>query len=60
LGATPSSGSEIYSEEDYGPSSNAHQEETPTAHDACVRGRDCMLRSSQKCNEYIYEFWENH
>jgi len=47
-------------EEDDEPSSNDHQEETPTAHDACARGRDRMLRSSQKCNEYVYEFWENH
>ena len=52
-GATPPSGSEVYSKEDYGPSSNDHQEETPTAHDACARGRDRMLRSSQKCNEYV-------
>jgi len=42
-GATPPSGSEVYSEEDYGPSSNEHQEETRTAHDACARGRDRML-----------------
>ena len=66
-GATPPSGSEVYSEDDYEPSqgrlrpsSNDQQEETPTAHDACTRGRDHMLRSSQKCNEYLYEFRENH
>ena len=59
-GATSPSGSEVYSEEDYRPSSNDHQEETPTAHDACARGRDRMLRSSRKCNEYVYEFRENH
>ena len=47
-------------EEDYRPSSNDHQEETPTAHDTCARGRDHMLRSSRKCNEYVYEFRENH
>lgn len=34
LGATPSSRSEVYSEEEYEPSSNDYQE-TPTAHDAC-------------------------
>jgi len=46
--------------EDNGPSSNNHQEETPTAHDTCVRWRDHMLRDSWKCNEYVYEFQENH
>jgi len=43
-----------------GPSSNAHQEETPSAHKACVRGRDCTLRGSQKYNECVYKLWENH
>jgi len=58
--ATPPSGSEVYSKEDYGPSYNDHQEETPTAHDTCAWVRDCMLRSSWKGNEYVYKFQENH
>jgi len=49
-GATPPSESEVYSEE--------HNE--PSSPDTCARGRDCVLRGSQKCNEYVYEFWENH
>ena len=47
-------------EEDYRPLSNDHQDKTLTAHDACARERDRMLRCSQKCNEYVYKFRENH
>ena len=60
LGAISPSGSEVYSGKDYEPLSNNHQEETPTAHDACVRGRDRMLMDTRKCNKYVYEFQENH
>ena len=47
-------------EEDDGPSSDDHQEENSTAHDTCARGRDCVLRDSQKYNEYVYKFREKH
>ena len=52
-GATPPSGSEVYSKEDDGPSSHDHWEETPTTHNTRVKGRDRMLRGSRKYNVCI-------
>ena len=66
-GATPPSGSEVYSKIDYEPSQGRRRAfiqqppgRDPTAQDAYARGRECMLKGSQKYNEYVSEFRENH
>ena len=49
----------ITSAEDSEPSSHGHQKETPlpAAH---VKGEGPSAGGFWKCNEYVYEFQENH